>query len=243
MSITSGQILFAERVLISNASPFRYLQQLVTAQGARNRELEQELEAYKRSESANGSVDSDSPKLSGYLGQQQQRQQQQPHRRSSVIGIGGTRTTPPSMSSSSDGGKDDGDDVLMLHDGAVIEFGSYGGGGGGGEGRGGLPSMPEGDDEDDHDEHHHHHHHHQRQEDMQVDNLGMAMNMNMGGMGGIHYSGMDNAAAAASESLRGRTRVVRRATGNGEKNGTGALKEEMGDDVDISGGGFGMGRM
>ena len=43
------------------------------------------------------------------------------------------------MSSSSDGGKDDGDDVLMLHDGAVIEFGSYGGGGGGGggEGRGG----------------------------------------------------------------------------------------------------------
>jgi hypothetical protein len=39
----------------------RYLQQLVTAQGARNRELEQELKAYRRS------MDSScSPKLNGY---------------------------------------------------------------------------------------------------------------------------------------------------------------------------------
>ena len=104
----------------------RYLQQLVTAQGARNRELEQELKAYRRS-----SDSSRSPKLNGY-----------PPGRT-------TRTNSHSRSSPSDTGREE--ESMILYDGVdgigvaggVIEFGSYAGG----DGRGGLPSMPEGDDE------------------------------------------------------------------------------------------------
>jgi hypothetical protein len=109
----------------------RYLQQLVTAQGARNRELEQELKAYRRS-----SDSSRSPKLNGYP---------PPPGRS-------TRTNSHSRSSPSDTGREE--DSMILYDGVdgigvggggggVIEFGNYAGG----DGRGGLPSMPEGDDE------------------------------------------------------------------------------------------------
>ena len=243
----------------------RYLQQLVTAQGARNRELEQELKAYRQSsDSPSGSIDSDSPKINGYQHQQQ--------KRSSTIG-GGPRIIPHSTSSPSDESKEDGDDCMMMHDGVdgigpggVIEFGSYGGGGNGGDGRGRLPSMPEGDDENgDESSHHHHHHHHQNHqqqhhrhqpEDMEVDNLGMNINM-AGGMGmmsmqgGMNtmngYNTLDN---AASENLRGRTRVVRRGssitstTTNGATAATDiSLKEEMGDDNDVlAAGRFGIGR-
>jgi hypothetical protein len=92
--------------LISNA-PFQASPTIINS-SRHNRELEQELKAYKRSsESANVSVDSDSPKLvSGYLGQQQ-------HRPSSIIGVGGMQTTPP-LSSEVDGGKGDGNDVFKM---------------------------------------------------------------------------------------------------------------------------------
>ena len=265
MLIISGQFFrcFFDTFFFFNSFPFfffsRYLQQLVTAQGARNRELEQELRAYRRSsDSAGGSIDSGSPKMNGY--HHQHHQHHQPQRKSSgTIGGVGTTSTP----SSSDGGKEDVDDVLMLHDGVdgigsngVIEFGSYAGG----EGRaGGLPSMPEGDDEVDDDDslqqqHHHHHQHHQHphQHDVEVDMMGMNM---MGGAGeGVHFDGMDcsSSTAATAESLRGRTRVRGPATTTitaADKNtmGGGVLKEE--EDVDDAvvlvgggGGGFGMGR-
>ena len=103
----------------------RYLQQLVTAQGARNRELEQELKAYRRS-----SDSSNSPKINGYPP--------------------ATRTSSHSRSSPSDGSREE--DAMILHDdgvdgigvgGGVIEYWGYAGG----DGRGGLPSMPERDDE------------------------------------------------------------------------------------------------
>lgn len=57
----------------ANTTSFsRYLQQLVTAQGARNRELEQELEAYRRSSGGSGggdSINSDSPDHGYQLGE------------------------------------------------------------------------------------------------------------------------------------------------------------------------------
>ena len=145
---------FISIFLLQLANPYyfpRCLQQLVTAQGSRNRELEQELKTYRRPSGSGGS-----PKLNGY-----------PQRRSSAIGRSGTRTASHSRSTPSDGGKEE--DSMMLHDGVdgigvegggVIEFGNYGGGG---DGRGGLPSMPEGDDEDvdygDSPQHHSRHHH------------------------------------------------------------------------------------
>jgi hypothetical protein len=252
---------FPRSFLMLLAEPYyffpRYLQQLVTAQGARNRELEQELKAYRR---ASGSGSGSSPNLNGYP----------PPRRSNTVGGGGTRTASHSRSTPSDESREE--DSMMLHDsvdgigvggGSVIEFGNYGAGGGG-DGRGGLPSMPEGDDEDvDYDDsphlpHHHqqhhqqhpqHHPHHHQQEDMVVDNLGMGMNMEMmGAMNGgtMHFNGMDNNNNNASpEDLRGRPRVARHLDSDGaaaaDKNTTGgALKEEDDDDIVNVVGGFGI---
>lgn len=96
----------------------RYLQQLVTAQGARNRELEQALRAYRGSSSAGGSE----------------------------AGVNAAGDAGMHGAGSPDG--DDGrTDEMMLHDanGDSMDFG--GGGGGGYSGGGMLPSMPEDDDE------------------------------------------------------------------------------------------------
>lgn len=101
----------------------RYLQQLVTAQGARNRELEQELKSYRGGSSGAGSE----------AGEQQQHSASSPP--------GGNSASHKTKNATLNGhghrnGDTHEDHEMMLHD----EFGYSGGGG--------LPSMPEGDDED-----------------------------------------------------------------------------------------------
>ncbi|KAF8880463.1 helix-loop-helix DNA-binding domain-containing protein [Gymnopilus junonius] len=116
-------------ILRKSVEYIRYLQQLVTAQGARNRELEQELKAYRGGSSGAPSEtgDSTSSNLKKDL-------------------------SSPSPSADKDlnhlGNGDDHDHDMMLHDGSNMDFSMMGGYGSNAGGM--LPSMPEGDDEDDH---------------------------------------------------------------------------------------------
>ena len=70
MWIISGQWCYYYYYLPRAYLLYRYLQQLVTAQGTHNRELEQELKAYRQSSELMG--DSDSPKLNNAGGGYQQ---------------------------------------------------------------------------------------------------------------------------------------------------------------------------
>jgi len=113
----------------------------VTAQGARNRELEQELKAYRGGSSSAGSseIGDHSKKMSSSLNMSGMNM--------GMMGMGMGMGTPSDGDSNereltldhdlSHEGPEDHD--MMLHDGLGGHFSMYGGGM--------LPSMPEGDDE------------------------------------------------------------------------------------------------
>ncbi|KAF4616403.1 hypothetical protein D9613_008860 [Agrocybe pediades] len=122
-----GMILRKSVEYISADDASRYLQQLVTAQGARNRELEQELKSYRGGSSGapseiggdkNGATDTDSP-----LDKDHHQQQQQ-------YGMDQNRHYNHHIQ----------DDDMMLHD-SVNEYGNLHVGGM-------LPSMPEGGEDE-----------------------------------------------------------------------------------------------
>ncbi|KAF9486160.1 HLH-domain-containing protein [Pholiota conissans] len=201
-------------ILRKSVEYIRYLQQLVTAQGARNRELEQELKAYRGSVSS-GASDSGEPNGKPKSGARDMSAD-------SADGdhLGSHHHTNHSLSLH---GANDAD-AMMLHDGAGDANGAGGAMdfamGGYVNGVGMLPSMPEDDDELELElagaapEQHHH----------QGEDGGAGMDVDSGvgvGKGEVSLE-------------RGRTRGVRRGVGNGSANGSAAapvLKEEQDDDL------------
>ncbi|KAF8168895.1 helix-loop-helix DNA-binding domain-containing protein [Pholiota molesta] len=195
-------------ILRKSVEYIRYLQQLVTAQGARNRELEQELKAYRGSVSSGGSDAGGEPaKKPGHARDMSADSDAERHHHHH--GHNSANTAQHLAL----------DQEMMLHDGG----GGADGGGGmdfamGGvyvNGVGMLPSMPEGDDELE---------------------LGLADAAALEAGGGMEVDGSAGGGGGKGELMeRGRTRGVRRngAAANGNANGAShnvGLKEEVQDE-------------